>query len=47
MEIHPTDGSIDRTYIYANSQIIALHTGPYTASKYFYLHDRLGSVRQL
>ena len=34
-------------YIYANSQIIAQHNGDHIASRYFYLHDRLGSVRQL
>ena len=30
-----------------NSQIIAQHTGDHEADKYFYLHDRLGSVRQI
>lgn len=34
-------------YIYANDQIIAQHDGCYTDDRYFYLHDRLGSVRQL
>lgn len=47
MEIDPTNSSIKKTYIYANGQILAQHDGPYTASRYFYLHDRLGSVRQV
>lgn len=38
--------SIEKTYIYANSQIIAQHTGePSAINQYFFLHDRLGSVR--
>jgi len=45
--INPADYSIDKTYIYANSQILAEHTGSYSAPRYFYLHDRLGSVRQV
>jgi uncharacterized protein RhaS with RHS repeats len=37
-----------KTYIYANSEIIAQHNGaPAMDNKYFYLHDRLGSVRQI
>jgi RHS repeat-associated protein len=39
--------SIKKIYIYANSQIIAQHDGDTSASRYFYLHDRLGSVRQI
>ncbi len=39
--------SIKKTYIYANSQVIAQHDGDYEADRYFYLHDRLGSVRQI
>jgi len=35
------------TYVYGNSQILAQYDGDYTANKYFYLSDRLGSVRQL
>ena len=38
--------AIKNTYIYANSQLIAQHDGDHTAGRYFYLHDRLGSVRQ-
>ena len=47
LEIDASDSSIAKTYIYANSQILAQHDGDYDASRYFYLHDRLGSVRQL
>ncbi len=46
MEIN-NSGGIVKTYIYANSQIIAQHDGSHTADRYFYLHDRLGSVRQM
>jgi RHS repeat-associated protein len=45
LEIDTSDNSIKKTYIYANSQIVAQHDGKYSASRYFYLHDRLGSVR--
>jgi len=41
------DMNIEKTYIYANSQIMAQHLGDHTTSRYFYLHDRLGSVRQI
>ncbi len=41
------DDSIGKTYMYANSQIIAQYDGDYDNDKYFYLHDRLGSVRQV
>ncbi len=35
-------------YIYTNSQILAQHDGSgYNSPRYFYLHDRLGSVRQI
>jgi hypothetical protein len=46
MELN-NSGGIVKTYIYANSQIIAQHTGDHEADRYFYLHDRLGSVRQI
>ncbi|MGB2809426.1 MAG: hypothetical protein WBC22_16920 [Sedimentisphaerales bacterium] len=39
MELN-TSGGIVKTYIYANSQIIAQHTGDHTAYRYFYLHER-------
>jgi hypothetical protein len=45
--IDTSDSLVEKTYIYANSQIIAQHDGDHSASRYFYLHDRLGSVRQL
>ena len=46
MEIDPdNNNSIEKTYIYTNSQILAQHNGDHTDSRYFYLHDRLGSVR--
>ena len=48
LELDPlTNYSIKKTYIYGNSQILAQHDGSHTAPKYFYLHDRLGSVRQV
>lgn len=40
-------GDIEKTYIYADSQIIAQHDGDHDDDRYFYLHDRLGSVRQV
>ncbi|MFA5252238.1 MAG: hypothetical protein WC454_06615, partial [Phycisphaerae bacterium] len=46
MELDPQDNmAIKKTYIYADSQILAQHNGSYSAPRYFYLHDRLGSVR--
>jgi len=36
-----------KTYIHANGQVLAQHDGDYTAGRLFYLHDRLGSVRQI
>ncbi len=39
--------TVKKTYIYANSQILAQHDGDQSANRYFYLHDRLGSVRQV
>jgi len=48
LELDPdNNNSIKKTYIYGNSQIIAQHNGKYDQPKYFYLHDRLGSVRQV
>jgi len=34
-----------KTYVYANSEVIAQHDGDTSDDRYFYLHDRLGSVR--
>jgi len=48
MELDPQNNmAIKKTYIYANGQILCQHNGDHTASRYFYLHDRLGSVRQV
>lgn len=46
LELDPQDNmAIKKTYIYANGEILAQHNGDYTYPRYFYLHDRLGSVR--
>jgi RHS repeat-associated protein len=47
LELETADYAVKKMYIYANSQILSEHDGSYTASQYFYLHDRLGSVRQV
>jgi len=50
LEINPVDYSIAKGYIYANSQILAQYDGDWRTPidcRYFYLHDRLGSVRQI
>jgi len=47
LEIDPTDSSLKKTYIWANGEILAQHDGSCTADRYFYLNDRLGSVREL
>jgi RHS repeat-associated protein len=39
--------AILKTYVHANGQVLAQHNGNHLAAKYFYLHDRLGSVRQI
>jgi hypothetical protein len=36
---------LKKKYIYGNSQILAQHDVPDNNEVYFYLHDRLGSVR--
>ena len=36
-----------KTYIHANGQVLMQHDGDIDADRYFYLHDRLGSVRQV
>jgi RHS repeat-associated protein len=41
------NNAILKTYINANSQTLAQHDGDHAASRYFYLHDRLGSVRMV
>ena len=48
MELEPSgnDFTIEKSYVYANGQIMMQYDGPQSSgSKYFYLHDRLGSVR--
>ncbi len=40
-------GNVMKTYIYENAQIIAQRDGGQSANEYFYVKDRLGSVRQL
>jgi len=49
MEIDPDDpvNPVKKTYMYADSQIIAQRNGGQTAAEYFYVTDRLGSVRQV
>jgi RHS repeat-associated protein len=40
-------GAVQKTYIHADGEILAQHDGGISAPRYFYLHDRLGSVRQV
>lgn len=47
LEIDTADSSVKKSYIYAQSEIIARHDGVHTASRYFYLHDGLGNIRQV
>jgi RHS repeat-associated protein len=47
LEIDASDDSVNRTYIYADGQILAQHDGNTADERYFYLHDRLGSVREV
>jgi RHS repeat-associated protein len=44
-EIDPTDSSLKNSYIYANGQILCQYQGETDPNRYFYIHDRLGSVR--
>jgi len=44
-EIDPTDGSLKKSYVYANGQILCQYDGETDPNRYFYVHDRLGSVR--
>ncbi|MHC4156102.1 MAG: RHS repeat-associated core domain-containing protein [Planctomycetota bacterium] len=39
--------TVEKAYIYARGQILAQHGATATTNKHFYLHDRLGSVRQI
>ena len=47
MEMKDVNDTIIKTYVYANGQPLCRHDGDYSASRYFYVHDRLGSVRQI
>ncbi|HPS55664.1 MAG TPA: RHS repeat-associated core domain-containing protein, partial [Sedimentisphaerales bacterium] len=48
MELDPDSSlAIEKTYIYANNEVVAQHDGDTSDARYFYLHDRLGSVRQI
>jgi RHS repeat-associated protein len=47
MDLEEQSYDIKKIYIYANSQIIAQHDGDTSDDLYFYLHDRLDSVRQI
>jgi len=47
-EVDTSDSSLTKSYIYSDSaQILAQRDGGQTADEYFYITDRLGSVRQL
>ena len=39
--------AVVKTYIHANGQVLMQHDGDMEDQRYFYLHDRLGSVRQV
>jgi len=41
------NNAILKTYVHANNQILMQHDGDVNSPRYFYLHDRLGSVRQI
>ncbi len=44
----PVPSSLTKTYIYSDSgQILCQRNGDQSATKYFYINDRLGSVRQV
>jgi RHS repeat-associated protein len=48
MEVDPCTSSLTKAYIYANGEILVQHNGDdCMANRCFYLHDRLGSVRQV
>jgi RHS repeat-associated protein len=44
-EIDPSDSSLKNSYVYANGQILCQCEGETDPNRYFYIHDRLGSVR--
>ncbi|MBI9016436.1 MAG: RHS repeat-associated core domain-containing protein [Phycisphaerae bacterium] len=48
LEIDDSTGNIVKSYVYANDLVIAQYDGPQAAAaKYYYIHDRIGSVRQV
>jgi RHS repeat-associated protein len=50
LELDATTFEVKKAYLYANSQIVAQYDGDWRTPldcKNFYLHDRLGSVRQI
>lgn len=47
LEIDPNDDSVVKTYVHANNQIIMQTDGNRAAERYFYLFDRLGTVREI
>jgi len=44
-EIDPCDSSLKNSYVYANGQVLCQYEGETDPNRYFYVHDRLGSVR--
>jgi len=44
-EIDPTEKLFEKVIYLCRPQILAQHDGGSSAARYFYLHDRLGSVR--
>ena len=48
LELDANNFTIAKAYIHANGQVLMQYNGdPNSADKYFYLHDRLGSIRAL
>jgi len=47
MEMKDVNDTIIKTYVYANGQPLCQNDGDYSTPRYFYIHDRLGSVRQI
>jgi RHS repeat-associated protein len=45
IDANDPDGSLTNSYTYANGQILCQKDGPVDPNRYFYVHDRLGSVR--
>ena len=46
-EINTSDSSLTKSYIYSDRQILCQRDGGASAGEYFYVTDRLGSVRQV